>query len=82
MMLAYSLNRVSVILVIEEANCLIRLACANNRGSGGGDPTSLLLIVQIIKRALSKIYPESTAEKKAATASGIGRPTQWARAST
>lgn len=81
MMLAYSLNRVSVILVIEEANCLIRLACANNGGSGG-DPTSLLLIVQIIKRALSKTYPESTAEKKAATASGIGRPAQWARAST
>jgi len=54
---------------------LIRLACANN---GGGDPTSAY---HADRSALSKTS-ESTTEKKPATASGVGRMAQWARAST
>jgi len=65
-----SFDRVSV----EEANCLIRLACANN---GGGDPTSAYHADRLCRKP-----PKSTTEKKPATASGVGRMAQWARAST
>lgn len=76
--LAYSLDRVSVVLVVEEANCLIRLACANN-DDGGGDPTSVRPTVRIVR--LCRKPPESTDGKESRSrASGIGRAAQWARA--
>lgn len=60
--LAYSLDRVSVVLVVEKANCLIRLACVNN---GGGDPASASPSGFV--ENLRKVGTE-----KKATASGVG----------
>lgn len=58
-MFAYPLDRVSVVLVVEKASCLIRLARVNN---GGGDPASVSPTVRIVR--LYRKPPESKRRKR------------------